>query len=152
MTNQVHHKRVMRFTLFTVVGLSLGAVIFTSMMALRANAQQDDLLNRRAKRSTFMKMKLEYSKNLLEALTTEDFDKIKANAKALKAMSLAAEWEVPEIPNVQEYLTYSSDFQRLCDDVAKAADRKNIDGTTLNYVQLTVNCVKCHQYVRFKKN
>ena len=120
-------------------------------IAYRANAQ-DDLAGRRGKRSTFMKMKLEYSKNLLEALTTEDYDKIKSNSRALKAMSLAAEWEVPEIPSVQEYLTYFSDFQRLCDDLSKAAERKNLDGVTLSFTQLTINCVKCHQFVRFKKN
>lgn len=140
-----------RLAIFSLVAMTLAAVSVTSYFALRATAQ-DDLLQRRAKRSTFMKMKLEYSKNLLEALTTEDFDKIKANAKALKAMSLAAEWEVPEIPNVQEYLTYSSDFQRLCDDLTKSSDKKSIDGATLGFTQLTVNCVKCHQYVRFKRD
>ncbi|MFM1802648.1 MAG: hypothetical protein RJA81_2000 [Planctomycetota bacterium] len=143
-------KNLIRLTIASLVGLTTIAVLTTTMIAVRA--QDEDLLSRRAKRSTFMKMKLEYSKNLLEGLTVEDFDKIKANAKALKAMSQAAEWEVPEIPNVQEYLTYSADFQRLCDELVRASDRKSIDGTTLNYVQLTVNCVKCHQYVRFKKN
>lgn len=143
-------KNLIRLTIASLVGLTVIAVLTTTMIAVRA--QDEDLLSRRAKRSTFMKMKLEYSKNLLEGLTVEDFDKIKANAKALKAMSQAAEWEVPEIPNVQEYLTYSADFQRLCDELVRASDRKSIDGTTLNYVQLTVNCVKCHQYVRFKKN
>lgn len=140
-----------RVMILSLVALTISAVAVTSFFAFRATAQ-DDLIQRRAKRTTFMRMKLEYSKNLLEALTTEDFDKIKANAKALKAMSLAAEWEVPEIPNVQEYLTYSADFQRLCDDLAKSSDKKNIDGATLGFTQLTVNCVKCHQYVRFKRD
>ena len=133
--------------------LALALVVTASgLIAYQVQAQQDDLAGRRAKRSTFMKMKLEYSKNLLEALTTENYDKIQANAKALKAMSLAAEWEVAEIPSVQEYLTYSSDFQRLCDDLSKAAERKSIDGVTLSFTQLTINCVKCHQFVRFKKD
>ena len=136
-----------------VARLALALVVTVSgVIAYQAQAQQDDLTGRRAKRSTFMKMKLEYSKNLLEALTTENYDKIQANAKALKAMSLAAEWEVAEIPSVQEYLTYSSDFQRLCDDLSKAAERKSIDGVTLSFTQLTINCVKCHQFVRFKKD
>ena len=133
--------------------LALAMILTASgIIAYQAQAQQDDLAGRRAKRSTFMKMKLEYSKNLLEALTTENYDKIQANAKALKAMSLAAEWEVAEIPSVQEYLTYSTDFQRLCNDLSKAAERKSIDGVTLGFTQLTINCVKCHQFVRFKKD
>lgn len=140
-----------RLVIISLLALSIPAIGLTTFAPFRASAQ-DDIAQRRAKRSTFMRMKLEYSKNLLEALTTEDFDKIKANAKALKAMSLAAEWEVPEIPNVQEYLTYSADFQRLCEDLSKASDKKSIDGATLGFTQLTVNCVKCHQYVRFKRD
>lgn len=140
-----------RVAILSLVAITLAAVGVTTFASFRASAQ-DDLTQRRAKRTTFMRMKLEYSKNLLEALTTEDYDKIKANAKALKAMSLAAEWEVPEIPNVQEYLTYSADFQRLCEDLSKASDKKSIDGATLGFTQLTVNCVKCHQYVRFKRD
>lgn len=140
-----------RLVILSLIALTVSGVLLTTVAVFRAEAQ-DDLVQRRAKRSTFMRMKLEYSKNLLESLTTEDFDKIKANAKALKAMSLAAEWEVPEIPNVQEYLTYSADFQRLCDDLIKASDKKSLDGATLGFTQLTVNCVKCHQYVRFKRD
>jgi len=142
-----HHKHLSRFVIALLIGAT-GLLLYRGAVA----QTQDDLNGRRAKRSTFMRMKLEYSKNLLEALTTEDFDKIAANARALKAMSLAAEWEVPEIPNVQEYLTYSADFQRVTDDLRKAAERKNIDGSLLNFNQLSVNCVKCHQYVRFKRN
>lgn len=142
-----HHKHLSRFVIALLIGTT-GLLLYRGAVA----QTQDDLNGRRAKRSTFMRMKLEYSKNLLEALTTEDFDKIAANARALKAMSLAAEWEVPEIPNVQEYLTYSADFQRVTDDLRKAAERKNIDGSLLNFNQLSVNCVKCHQYVRFKRN
>jgi len=143
--NRIHWKSFSRLALALVLTAS-GIIVY------QAQAQQDDLIGRKAKRSTFMKMKLEYSKNLLEALTTENYDKIQTNAKALKAMSLAAEWEVAEIPSVQEYLAYSTDFQRLCDDLSKAAERKSIDGVTLGFTQLTINCVKCHQFVRFKKD
>ena len=143
-----HHWKVICRVAIALLICSSGLLVYRGVTA----QTQDDLAGRRAKRSTFMRMKLEYSKNLLEALTTEDFDKISANAKALKAMSLAAEWEVPEIPNVQEYLTYSADFQRVTDDLNKAASRKSIDGALLNFNQLNVNCVKCHQYVRFKRN
>ncbi len=140
-------KNLSRLLIALLIG-TIGMLLYRGAVA----QTQDDLNGRRAKRSTFMRMKLEYSKNLLEALTTEDFDKISANAKALKAMSMAAEWEVPEIPSVQEYLAYSADFQRVTDDLRKAAERKNIDGSLLNFNQLSVNCVKCHQYVRFKRN
>ncbi len=101
-----------------------------------------------SKRAQFMRQKLEFSKYLLEGLTLEDFEKVEKNARALKRLSMAAEWEVPTIPNVEEYIPYTTEFQRLTDVIAKAAKEKNIDGATLGYVQLTVNCVNCHKYVR----
>ena len=37
---------------------------------------------------------------------------------------------------------------KLLDRIESIAKAKNIDGATLAYVQLTVNCVNCHKYVR----
>lgn len=99
-------------------------------------------------RAVFMRQKLEFSKNLLEGLTVENYDMIEKSARGLRRMSTAAEWEVPTIPHAEEYLPYTAEFQRLCDEIIKAAQKKNIDGTTLGYVRLTTNCVGCHKYVR----
>lgn len=101
-----------------------------------------------SKRSVFMRQKLELSKHVLEGLAREDFDLIEKNAKAIKALSQAAEWEDPKIPHPEQYLPYTAEFQRLATELAKKAKAKNIDGATLAYVQLTVNCVNCHKYVR----
>ena len=93
-------------------------------------------------------MKLDYSKKILEGLVTEDFDSIVDGAGKLKRLSMAAEWEVPTIPNVQEYLPFTTDFQRIADDMQKYARAKNLDGATLAYTRMTINCVECHKYVR----
>jgi len=100
------------------------------------------------KRAELMRRKLEYSKNVLEGLAREDFGLIASGASGLKAVSEAAEWKASTIPNFEEYLAYTTDFQRLCDDLGKNARSKNLDGATLSYVQLTLNCVHCHKYVR----
>jgi hypothetical protein len=73
---------------------------------------------------------------------------IEKGAKAMKKLSQAAEWEVPTIPSVPEYIVFTSEFQRLADEVAQKARDKNIDGATLAYVKLTMSCVNCHKYVR----
>ncbi len=99
-------------------------------------------------RSEFMRAKLEYSKGLIEGLTLEDYPLISKNARALKALSVAAEWEVPMIPNVEQYLPYTNEFQGLCDELVANAKERDIDGATLVYVRLTLNCVNCHKYVR----
>ena len=95
-----------------------------------------------------MRLKLDFSKKILEGLVTEDFDAIVDGAGKLKRLSMAAEWEVPTIPNVQEYLPFTTDFQRIADDLQKSARARNLDGATLAYTRLTINCVECHKYVR----
>lgn len=99
-------------------------------------------------RSEFMKKKLEYSKKVLEGLTLEDYDTISKNAKALKLLSQAAEWQVRTIPNAADYVSFTNEFQRLADELAQKAKDKNLDGATLTYLRLTMNCVNCHKYVR----
>jgi hypothetical protein len=47
-----------------------------------------------------------------------------------------------------EYLQQSQDFRRTADAVTEAAKKKNLDGTALAYVELTMKCINCHKYVR----
>jgi hypothetical protein len=99
----------------------------------------------KGKLAGFMRPKLEHSKAVLEGLALENFELIDKNARALKDLSEAAEWKVS--PNVT-YLRYSIEVQRLADELIEQARRKNIDGATLAYLQLTMTCVNCHKYVR----
>jgi hypothetical protein len=122
-----------------LAGLALAAAV------LAARGQEP---KRPPSRAEFMHMKLEYSKKVLEGLTLENFETIVSNAKSLKKLSAAAEWEVPTIPNAGEYVIFTTEFQRLTDELVKKARDKNIDGATLAYLRLTMNCVNCHKYVR----
>lgn len=128
-----------------VIALGGMAIAFAMGAAfLSARAQEP----RPHSRAEFMRMKLDYSKKILEGLTIEDYTMILKSAQALKKLSQAAEWEVPTIPNAGEYIVFTSEFQRLCDDLGKKAKDSNIDGATLTYLRLTMNCVNCHKYVR----
>ncbi|RUL86297.1 hypothetical protein [Tautonia sociabilis] len=99
------------------------------------------------KRAELMKLKLDYAKNVLEGLTLEKMDLVADNARELKLLSAAAEWEPATVPGPL-YLTYTREFQRLADSLATHAKDGNLDAATLCYVQLTINCVECHKYVR----
>ena len=121
------------------------ALLATSVLALKSHSQDAPKPNKRAE---FMRMKLDYSKKILEGLVKEDFDAIVDGAGKLKRLSMAAEWEVPTIPNVQQYLPFTTDFQRIADDLQKSARAKNLDGATRAYPRMTINCVECHKYVR----
>lgn len=131
----------------TLVPIVLG-MIALSVLAARTAAPAAAQDHKRT-RSEFMRQKLEFSKNLLEGLAIENYEIIGKNAKALKLLSEAAEWEVPTIPNATDYIAFTTDFQRIADDLSKQAKEKNIDGATLAYVRLTMNCVQCHKFVRF---
>jgi hypothetical protein len=100
-------------------------------------------------RREFMRQKLDFAKLLLEGLSVENYEMIAKNARGLRKLSTAAQWEVPTIPNANEYITFTGEFQRLCADLEKNAGDKNLDGATLSYLRLTMSCVNCHKYVRF---
>lgn len=134
-----------RRTKVLVLGSGFAAILWAAALGTRAFSGQDA---QPGKRSQFMRQKLEYSKRVLEGLALEDYSLVADNARRLKRLSEAAEWQDPVIPNVQEYLPYTNEFQRLADELHKSAKDKNIDGATLAYVQLTMSCVKCHKYVR----
>jgi len=128
----------------TAAFLALAGLPFVPALSTIRAGQQE-----KQNRSEFMRRKLEFSKNVLEGLALEQYPMIEKNAKALKVLSQAAEWEVPMIPNATDYVAMTSEFQRYADDLVKNARQGNIDGATLAYVKLTMNCVQCHKYVRF---
>ncbi|MGB2611155.1 MAG: hypothetical protein ACXWPK_18965 [Isosphaeraceae bacterium] len=128
----------------TAAILALVSLPFVPALSTGRAGQQE-----KQNRSEFMRRKLEFSKNVLEGLALEQYPMIEKNAKALKILSQAAEWEVPMIPNATDYVALTSEFQRNTDELVKAAKQGNIDGATLAYVKLTMNCVQCHKYVRF---
>jgi hypothetical protein len=117
---------------FGLAGLALTA----TFLAVRAQEPKRPMT-----RAEFTRLELDYSKKVLEGLTLEEYETIVKNARALKALSEAAEWEVATVPNAGEYVAFTSEFQRLTDELVKNAREKNIDGATLAYLRLTMSCV-----------
>jgi hypothetical protein len=93
----------------------------------------------------FMRIKLKHSQKLLEGLVTEDFNSLKKNAEELKLLSQESTWNVLQ---TEDYLQQSVEFRRAVDALSKAAEKKNLDGAALAYVDVTMKCVNCHKYVR----
>src|SRR5512144_1109940 len=93
------------------VGLAAGLLLATDFLATRAAEQPART------RSEFMRTKLEASSRILEGLAVEDSELIIRGARSLKVLSRAAAWEVPTLPNATDYLTYTTEFQRLTDDL-----------------------------------
>ena len=95
-----------------------------------------------------MQLKLDHTKGILEGLATEDFQQIAKGAQALNALSLQSSWNAH---TTLEYLDHSGDFRRALNVITKAAREENLDRAALGYVNLTVQCIECHRYLRQNK-
>ncbi len=122
----------------------LGAIA-TAALAAGLSAQPA----RPAATREFMRQKLEHSQRVLEGIATEDFELIAKQARKLAALSQEAGWRAFDNP---DYLRHSDIFRRNASAVAKAAADRNLDGVTLAYVKMTMNCVECHKFIRGKDN
>ena len=95
-----------------------------------------------------MQKKLEYSKNILEGLATEDFDLISKNAAEMRKLS-AFEAFV-RYSDAQAYRTQLQVFDFANMELIRAAEEKNLDGAALAFTQSTISCVNCHKSLRAK--
>src|SRR5262245_9049066 len=117
-------------------------IFVIAAMTLSGQSQQ---VPSELKSRQFMHRKLEHSQKVLEGIVLEDFDLIEKNARTLSLLSQAAEWQI--LPSA-EYKKHGEEFRRTAETLGKAARERNLDGSALAYVQLTLNCVDCHKYVR----
>jgi cytochrome c556 len=101
--------------------------------------------NKPSKTAELMRKKLKNAQAILEGIALNDFDKIADNADGLITISQQAEWAVVKTP---QYELYSNRFRKSAESLVKNAKAKNLDGAALDYVDLTMSCVKCHKYVR----
>jgi hypothetical protein len=92
-----------------------------------------------------MRRKLEHSKGLLEGLALADHNRLIRDANALMIVTRQAEWQVMATPR---YSLYSEEMQRNLDKLIKGARAKNVDAAALAYVEVTLTCVHCHDYMR----
>lgn len=93
----------------------------------------------------FMRAKLVHSQDVLEGLTTEDFELIEKGAQGLALASLDSNWQVLQ---TEDYVRQSAEFRRACGTLSDAAKAKNLDGATVAWMDVTLKCVQCHKYVR----
>ncbi len=107
--------------------------------ALRSQSKSPTRVNQ------LMHEKLNNAKVLLEGIALADFPKIRRCAENLHQLSKTAEWHVIKTPR---YELFSSEFRRAAEAIMQKAKAKNIDGVTLSYFELTMSCVRCHEYVR----
>ena len=121
--------------------------IMLSMIPLHGKPQEQTGKASKAQLDSFMEMKLEHAKAILEGLSTEDFEQIAKASQALTALSLESSWNAH---TTEKYLDHSSDFRRALNLVTSAAREENLDRAALGYLNMTVQCIECHRYLRDK--
>jgi hypothetical protein len=98
-----------------------------------------------AKVTELMQKKLKHSQKVLEGVAVGDLEEIANNAAELIALSKQAEWSVSQSP---QYELRSNEFRRSAEELVKYAKAKNLDAAAMSYIELTMTCVKCHEYGR----
>ena len=91
-----------------------------------------------------MREKLEYSKELVEAVVLADYDAVERLAELLIEVSDEGVWSSSQEP---EYLHYSRDFREAATRLIEDAQQQDANGVSLGYVEMTLTCVRCHQYI-----
>jgi hypothetical protein len=127
------------------VGVIATAVIGAVLLVTPSRADEKPKPKDDPKKPTVMQRKLAHSQKVLEGLATKDFKKIDTGADGLIECVKDATWKIND---TEKYLVYSNDFLRRAQGLKKAAKDKNIDAAALAYVDMTLTCVKCHQYLR----
>jgi len=89
--------------------------------------------------------KLQNAQKILEGLAVGDFEKMVKHAENLRQLATQAEWLAHD---TKRYEQHSDQFRQALDTIVQKAKAKNLDGATLAYFDLTMSCVRCHQYVR----
>jgi hypothetical protein len=93
----------------------------------------------------WMQKKLDYSTGILRGLSMGDFDQIEANANHMRLLNKVEGFARSRNP---EYRNHVRTFERVTNEVIHQAKKKNIEGVTLAYHQLTTSCVRCHLSLR----
>lgn len=124
---------------------TLLALTFAATTGGQSPRNETPVANSETSVQDLMGVKLVHAKDLLEALALEDFESIARNAQQLELLSRDSGWSVLQ---TQTYRELSNEFRRASRSLNESARAKNLDGASLAYVQLTLNCVQCHKHVR----
>lgn len=122
--------------LLIITALFVAAVLVVP--TVQSSCEESNVLERE------MQLKLEYSKQILDGLVTEDFEKMRKAATSLNELG-KRKWTENEST---DYRTQNQVFWFTTGTLLMAAEKKNLDGALLSYTQMTHSCVNCHQLLR----
>jgi hypothetical protein len=111
-----------------------------------ARPQPPKKVDPKSAQAKLMAEKLQNAQKLLEGLAINDLRKVEKAADELMTISKAAEFTAAR--KTAKYDLQMNTFRRSLEEITRKAKEKNLDGATLGYVDMTLTCVRCHQYTR----
>ena len=121
-----------------------GVILLTVSLGAAAAWQQDDDQEAKTRRD-FMRVKLMFSQNVVEGLSTSDFGMIEDAAQEMLELMENEKWLVVDTP---DYKRYTSELTEATNRLKKMSKSNNLEGSALRYFDLTLKCIDCHQYYR----
>ncbi|MFI5459758.1 MAG: hypothetical protein ACHRXM_30400 [Isosphaerales bacterium] len=140
----------MKATLMCVVASSILILVFVGARAAqgpRAQGNPSDDDEKHKVLARVMEKKLRYSHRLMTSLAIEDFARLQDDARELKLIGEATLSKVS--PNL-DYVKYAMEFSSVTEELGRRARNHDLNGATLSFLRLTMNCVDCHKVVRDK--
>jgi len=128
----------MRQVICVVVVLAL-AVLPLGVAGQDKKEDRDEVL------AKMMQKKLKSAHLVLDGVAMADFKKLETGGEELIRLAKSETWQLIRSPYYEQH---SANFVRATENLVKKAKEKNIDGAALAYVDVTLSCVRCHQYVR----
>ncbi|MCA9049650.1 MAG: hypothetical protein KDA89_13030 [Planctomycetaceae bacterium] len=111
----------------------------------KEDAESDDDKEGNRPLSSFMFQKLAYSNRILKGLMTDDLKLVEDNADRLLKMSHEERWRAS---NDMMYMQHSTQYRNAVDDLRTKATRNSVDGAALAWINVTMSCIQCHEWVR----
>ncbi|MDZ4847875.1 MAG: hypothetical protein SGI77_01150 [Pirellulaceae bacterium] len=124
------------------------AVMLLSMALGQEKVSEDKpvpVVTKEQPMSFWMEKKLEYSKQILEALTAGNYEGIESNSEQMR---LLGKIEGFVRRRSRSYSSHLQSFDLATRELTRQAREKNIEGATLAFHQLTTSCVACHRTIR----
>jgi hypothetical protein len=116
------------------------------------NGDQEEQKTQQPEQTTIellMRDKLTHAQAVLGGIVTEDYDKIVEHAEMMGLISRATSWHAID---TDDYRSHSKRFQQMSSRLLDSAKKKNRGAVTLHYLQLTISCIECHQYMGSLQN
>lgn len=92
-----------------------------------------------------MQSKLGDAQSLLGSVAKGDFPTMEKTARHMVDLANLTSWYSSQTPREQVLI---GNFRWQAEALLKAAEKKNLDGASLAYTQLTLACFACHKTLR----